>query len=145
MRQATLGLIYLVKYLELAFLFAWTFLIIGSGVYFIGQVMDRQGDGDFTDGQYVIFPIIAMIFASFNLFYNNLMINLRFMVKMSCVTFGLCCFDAFNYIFCYCFLVKPCKDNCFTAWTTFKWLIKAILIGYTIFLISWLVQQKKDS
>lgn len=68
------------------------------------------------------------------------MINLRFLAKMRCVTFGICLFDVFNFIFCYCFLVKPCRDRCFSPWTLVKWVIKAGIIGYTIFLIG----DKKD-
>ena len=68
------------------------------------------------------------------------MINLRFTAKMRCVTFGLCLFDAFNYLFCYCFLVKPCRDRCFTPWTIGKWLIKGGFMGYTIYMI----QDKQD-
>ena len=54
---------------------------------------------------------------------------------MRCVTFGMCLFDAFNFLFCYCFLVKPCRDRCFTPWSLGKWLIKGGVFGYTIYLI----------
>ena len=89
----------------------------------------------------IIFTGITMVLVLWNLFYNNLMINLRFLAKMRCVTFGLCLFDAFNYLFCYCFLVKPCRDKCFTPWTLIKWLIKGGIIGYTIYL----VQDKRNT
>lgn len=86
-----------------------------------------------------ILVIATMVLVSFNLFYNNLMINLRFFAKMKCVTFGLCCFDAFNYLFCFCILKKPCKDKCISPWTIIKWIIKAGVIGTTIYF----VQEKK--
>jgi len=83
----------------------------------------------------LVFAPICIALTIFNLFYNNLMINLRFMAKMRCVTFGLCLFDCINYAFCYCFLQKPCRDKCFTPWTVGKWAIKAAIMGYTVFLV----------
>ena len=59
---------------------------------------------------------------------------------MKCVTFGLCFYDAINFVICHCFLYKPCRDRCFTPWTLAKWAIKGGLIGYTIYLVS----DKKD-
>ena len=81
-----------------------------------------------------------MVLALFNVFYNNLLINLRFYTKMQCVTFGLCIYDCLNYTFCYCILQMPCRDRCFSIWTTIKWCIKAAVMGYTI----WLVQDMKE-
>ena len=81
-----------------------------------------------------------MVLAVYNVFYNNLLINLRFYSKMQCVTFGICIFDCINYAFCYCFLQKPCRDRCFTIWTTIKWSIKAAIMGYTI----WLVRDMRE-
>ena len=82
-----------------------------------------------------------MVLILWNLFYNNLLINLRFAAKKSCVTCGLVLFDALNYLFCYCFLVKPCRDKCFSPWTLAKWLIKAGIMGTAIYY----VRQKKDA
>ena len=70
-----------------------------------------------------------------NLFYNNLLINLRFRCKMSCVTTGLCIYDCLNFMFCHCVLLKPCRDRCFTPWTLGKWVLKVGIFGYTIFLV----------
>lgn len=81
-----------------------------------------------------------MVLILWNLFYNNLLINLRFLAKMRCVTFGMFLFDALNFLFCYCFLVKPCRDRCFTPWTIIKWLIKGGIIGTAIYY----VQQKNE-
>ena len=104
MKDSTLCLLYLVKYLELAFLFAWTGLIAASGVYYIGLITDRDsGSGDSLN---IMATMACIILAVFNLFYNNLFINLRFKSKMKSVTLGLCCFDAINYCICYCFLVN---------------------------------------
>jgi len=138
MRQATLGLYYVVKYAELTFLIIWTSLIFSSSFWF-ADVITGQSVLEDKDTQCIIFTIATLVLIVFNLFYNNLLINLRFYCKMNCVTFGKCIFDVINYLFCYCFLVKPCRDRCFTPWTVVKWLIKAAVIGYTIYL----VQDKK--
>ena len=103
MRQATLGLFYVVKYLELTFLITWTGLLFSSAFYFI-DVITEQGDIDSDDRMCIIFTGICLVLVLWNLFYNNLLINLRFLAKMRCVTFGMCLFDLFNYLFCYCFL-----------------------------------------
>lgn len=138
MKDSTLCLLYLVKYLELAFLFAWTGLIAASGVYYIGLITDRDsGSGDSLN---IMATMACIILAVFNLFYNNLFINLRFKSKMKSVTLGLCCFDAINYCICYCFLVKPCRDRCLTPWSVVKWVIKAVIFGTTVYLI----QEKKS-
>ena len=139
MRQATLGLFYVVKYLELIFLIAWTGLIFRSAFYFIDLISEQEViKGD--DRLCIIFTGICLVLILWNLFYNNLLINLRFLAKMRCVTFGLCIFDAFNYLFCYCFLVKPCRDKWFTYWSLIKWLIKGGILGTTIYL----VQEKRN-
>ena len=135
MRQATLGLFYVVKYLELCFLCVWTGLLFSSAFYFI-DLITEQSDINDKDLQCIIFIGISLVLVLWNLFYNNLLINLRFLAKMRCVTFGMCVFDAFNYLFCYCFLQKPCRDKCFTPWSIIKWLIKGGIIGYTIYLIT---------
>ena len=83
---------------------------------------------------------VTLMIVLFHLFYNNLLINLRLFCKIKCVTIGLCLFDAFNYCFCYCFLVKPCRDKWYSHWTLGKWIIKVGVIGFTIYL----VQKKKD-
>ena len=79
--------------------------------------------------------VLNDIFICFLQYYNNLLINIRFKSKMRSVTLGLCCFDAINFCFCYCFLVKPCRDRCFTPWSIIKWVLKIIIIGTTVHLI----------
>ena len=139
MRQATFCLYYIVKYAELTFLFLWTSLIISSALWFIDTITEQSNVND-KDTQCVIFAAITIVLVFFNLFYNNLLINMRFYTKMKCVTFGKCTFDALNFCFCYCFLVKPCRDRCFTPWTIGKWIIKGGLFAYMIVL----VQQKRQ-
>ena len=139
MRQATLGLFYIFKYADLTFLIVWTCLLFRSAFYFIDKITE-QAVVESNDRMCIIFTAVCMVLVLWNLFYNNILINLRFLAKTRCVTFGLCIFDAFNFLFCYCCLVKPCRDRCFTPWTLIKWLIKGGIFGYTIYII----QQKKD-
>lgn len=129
----------MVKYLELTFLIIWTGLIFNGAFFFIDQLTE-QTQIESNDRMAIIFVGISLVLILWNLFYNNLLINLRFLAKMRCVTLGLCLFDAFNFLFCYCFLVKPCRDRCFTPWTLVKWLIKGGIIGTAIYY----VRQKKE-
>ena len=134
MRQATLGLFYFVKYTELLFLFTWTVLLISSGAWFIEKITEQTDQND-KDIQCIVFTSIAMFLAVWNLFYNNLLINLRFHCKVKNYTCGLFIFNFINYLFCYCFLVKPCRDKCFTPFTLIKWAIKIAILGYAIHLV----------
>ena len=134
MRQATLGLFYFVKFTELLFLFTWTVLMISSGAWFIDKISEQLDQND-KDIQCIVFVSITMFLAIWNLFYNNLLINLRFQCKIKCVTCGLFIFNFINWIFCYCFLVKPCRDQCFKPFTLVKWIVKGGIIGYTIYLV----------
>ena len=71
-----------------------------------------------------------------NLFYNTLLINLRLLAKMRCVTFGLCIFDCANILCCFRCCKKPCQDRCCVSpWPIFKWFISCGVLGYTIMLI----------
>ena len=139
MKPATLGLIYLFKFSELIFLMIWTVLVWQSCISFTQTVWAEQ-EKEMRD--FILMGLLPLccVLSLFNLFYNNLFINLRFKSKMKSVTLGLCCFDAINYCICYCFLVKPCRDRCLTPWSVVKWVIKAVIFGTTVYLI----QEKKS-
>ena len=139
MVQVTLAHFYFAKYTELTFLITWTVLIFCSASYFI-HLITEQAVLESDDIMCIMMTAVCMVLANWNLFYNNLLINLRFLAKMYCVTFGLCIFDLLNFLCCYCCLLKPCRDRFFTLWTLIKWLIKGGIFGYTIYLI----QQKKN-
>ena len=131
MKQATLGLFYLVQYTEMIFLFVWTGLLISSGFWFIQRIRE-QNEIASKDTTALILVAICMVLALFNVLYNKLFTNLRFLAKVNCVTFGLCTFDCFNALICFCILKKPCRDRCFTPWTIGKWVIKAAIFGVAI-------------
>ena len=133
MRSATLGLFYFCKYAELAFLSVWTVLIVMEGVKTL-QMLQRQAMVEQLTTTFVL-VIVCMVFAVYNLAFNNLLINMRFYVKTKCKTYGLCTYDCLNLLFCSCCLHTLCRDRCFTLPTLFKWLVKTCVIGTTIYLI----------
>lgn len=135
MKQATLSLLYLVQWLEMIFLFVWTGLLISSGFWFIQRVRD-QYTIESSDATVIALVSACMVAALFGVLYNKLFTNLRFLCKINCVTFGLCTFNFFNYLICYCILKKPCRDRCFSWWTIGKWVIKTGLFVATILMVN---------
>ena len=81
MRQATLGLFYIIKYMELLFLFVWAGLILSSAIWFIDQIQDQSVIED-KDVQCIVMVIVCLVLVFYNLLYNNLLLNLRFYAKM---------------------------------------------------------------
>ena len=134
MRSLTLGLFYLIKYTEVVCLTILSGLIINSAIWVIDDI--REGNR-VASGQQALLVLTCVVIAiiPFHLFYHNLLINGRFYTKMKCVTFGLCFFDCINWTFCYCCLVKPCRDRCFTTWTIAKWVVLGAIMGTTIFMV----------
>ena len=123
----------------------FTTLIMGSGVYLLRQEFD-QHDFMTDDKQDKQIPIVVgvsltLLLVVMNLFYNTLLINLRLLAKMKCVTFGLCIFDCANILCCFKCCVKPCQDRLFTLFTLFKWVVKAAIIGYTIHAVAQLQEE----
>ena len=134
MRSGTLGLFYFCKIIELIFLTVWTVLLLGSAMWLIRNIAATNEPTD-TEKTLIYLTPVCMLFALMNLFYNNLLINLRFKCKISSLTVGYCIFDVVNFLFCYCILRMPCRDRCFTVPTLIKWGCKAALFGYTIYLV----------
>ena len=99
MRQATLGLFYLIKYAELIFLLVWSGLVLSSTLWFIDQIQEQPEISD-KDVQCIVFTIIVLVLVCFNLLYNNLVINLRFLAKVKCYTTGRCIYDFINILQC---------------------------------------------
>lgn len=132
------------KYAELLFLLILTGLITGSTLSFIDTITS-QAELEDKDIQCIAFAIISFVIAIYNLFFNNLFLNIRFYAKMKSITLGKCIFDAFNTCFCYRFLKKPCRDKCFTPWTIAKWITKLFILGYTISLVQWKVDKWEES
>ena len=80
--------------------------------------------------------IIACTIAVFNLFYNNLLLNLRFRAKITCFTTGYLVYELPNIICCHICLHSICRDR----WgrnivTPLKWIVKTV---YFIILIAFI-------
>ena len=128
------NLIYLRKFLELAFLIGLTGLIVHS-TYKLIDVLRSRDSLDRSETFLFAFSILSATASIYHLFFTPLLLNLRFGCKTRCVTIGLCTYDAVNYLFCHCWLLKPCRDRCFTKWTTAKWACLTILMTCTILLV----------
>ena len=134
-KKATVILFNFVKFAELIWITVLTCLIFAKGINFFIMITE-QSEIKSKDVQCIIGVSISMVLVLYNLFYTNLMINLRFKCKLKCYTIGLCVFDCLNFIFCYRILLKPCRDQCcIKPWTIGKWIIKVGLIGLTSYLI----------
>ena len=138
-KKVTLSLYYFVKYVELAILCIGTGVSISSTMWFVDKITDQTILDD-QDAQAIIFSLVSLLLVIMNTFYNSLLINIRFLVKMKCVTYGICVFDCFNYLCCYPCLKKCCIGRCNHWGIIPKWLFCAGVMGYTIYLI----RQKVD-
>jgi hypothetical protein len=135
MRGKTLCIVYLSKTIELLGITILTVFQIVLGSLLILKL--REND-QFYLPLMIMIPI-SFVLCLFHLFYNNLLINWRFQCKMKHHNLGkYCMFDGLNYLMCYCFLVKPCRDRCFTPWTIVKWILYAGYFGVLAFMVySW--------
>ena len=130
MQAATLYLMYLIKYAELGILASLTALIMASGFWLTDTIRDQNVIDD-LDKRVIICVYICQVLVLFNLFYNTLLLNLRFLAKMKCVTTGICIFDCINYLICFKILRKPCENRLFNFWLLAKWVITGAICGYT--------------
>ena len=110
-KKATVILFNFVKFAELIWIIVLTCLIFAKGINLITMITE-QADIKSKDDQCIKSVSISMMLVLYNLFYTNLLINLRFKCKLRCYTIGLCIFDCLNFIFCYRILLKPCRDQC---------------------------------
>ena len=131
LRPGTLGLFYFCKFAELISLTIWTVLMMNSGITLIANIISVIITKNYWT--LLIATSICLVLSVFNLFYNNLLINLRFKTNLTSRTLGLCMYTFLNYLFCHCFLLNPCRDKCGTGWFYAKWLFKAVVFGFTIY------------
>lgn len=134
MHESTLFLFYFTKFFELIYLIAITVLVFIQGAQAMHDILKfhlLHQDLYAT----VLFYLIAavMLIQVFHLFYTNLLINLRFKIKMNCFTCGKCMYDGCNILFCHCCLHKLCRDKCFTVPTIIKWVILLVVYAATGF------------
>lgn len=71
--------------------------------------------------------IITCVFAGFNLFYNNLAMNLRFKIKTDCYSIGHLVYDLPNALMCNLCCNWLCRDRwCVKPATWLKWGFKSL-------------------
>ena len=133
LRRNTLYFLYFCKFLEL-------FFLMGLSVYIIVVACDIMTWHDFGFGtelmilSTLMIPLIILV--TLHLFYQNLLLNLRFSINLKSRTAGLICYKFVNYLFCHCFLEKCCRDKCKNRSTQVKWLFMIVLLGGTIWIVS---------
>lgn len=109
MREGTLWLFYISKYLELIFLIVLTILLIIEGIDLMKELetINESARSKKRLPVYIMLPI-CMVLAVFNVMYNNLLTNLRFKCKIFNKTCGICVYDAVNCCFGFCCMKKFC-------------------------------------
>lgn len=127
---------YICKYLELIFLIAVSIILIVEGISLMRILAKKTLNDDNADNSLFGLLPVCMVFAAFNVFHNNLCVNLRFKCKTCCKSIGILCFDVFNFLTCFCWIKKVCQDRCFTIPTIIKWCVTIGLFGYTIFAVN---------
>lgn len=132
-RQATLVLYSCFKFIELILQIALTGLMCGSGFWLTDKIREQTIVLD-EDRTLMAMVGISLVLTIYQLFYNTLLINLRFNVKMKCVTAGLCMFDCVNFLFCYCCLKKICKNNNW-IFVLLKWVLQIGVMAFTYTLV----------
>ena len=127
---ATLRVYTFVKFFEVVLLCIGTGVCCSSYQWMISKTREQSyvlAENTVT----LIMAGVCTLIVILNLFYQNILINLRFFVKMKSVTCGLCVFDAVNVCCCY-FCFKHCcrhRYNQKLTWAT--WIFKLILFIFT--------------
>ena len=128
MRQSTFLCLVITKWIELILLITLTiFLIIGC----VQLIQDLSGRAVYL----TVLSIIACVLSVFNIFYNNLLTNIRFSCKMKSKCLGRLCWDWVNPIICNCFLRPVCLDQFCTKGTAVKWTFKTVYLAILVGLI----------
>ena len=133
LKRSTLNFFYFCKFVELFFLTSLTVYIFMTGITVINFSPFGFGT-EFHILSTIMVPILILV--AMNLFYQNLLLNLRFNINLKSRTAGLICYDYVNYVFCHCWLESPCNDKCGTNRMLRKWLFKLVAFGGTIWLVT---------
>ena len=127
-QQSTYNLYVLTKFMELIWLCIGTGVVISSTIWYIQRLEDDKYStlgkdyvlSEKDKNKSIYLAIAAAALVTINLLYNQLLINLRFRCKMSCVTFGLCFYDCINCLQCFYFLKPCCIDRFSNKYGCFK-------------------------
>lgn len=132
MRPGTLFCLVLVKWFELLFL---TLLTVFMMVACASLIQKLEGQAPHI----MVLSVITCVLAGFNLFYNNLAMNLRFKVKSDCYSIGHLVYDIPNMLMCNACCNLVCRDKfvC-NPGTYIKWAFKTVwLIAVIATIKSW--------
>ena len=98
------------RFIELTMTLIGTGVCYGSALWVVDKIRSSPYEGE-HDGPLVIGIFLSLITVTIYTFYNTLLFNLRFFLKMQCVTVGLCAYDAFNYLCCFCVCKHCCREG----------------------------------
>ena len=98
------------RFFELTMLIIGTSVCYGSGMWVIDKLRE-QIVMEPADSALMTSVIVSLITVTIFTFYNILLFNIRFWMKVQCTTAGMCIYDAFNYIFCFCCFQKFCLEG----------------------------------
>ena len=132
LKRDTLNFFYFCKFMELFFLAGLSIYLIAAAikVYPYSEV-GFQSEQEMTTTAMI--PLVILV--TLNLFYQNLLLNLRFSINLKSRTCGLICYKYVNYLFCHCCLEKCCRDKCGKKKTNIKWFFFNILLVGTIWCV----------
>ena len=129
-KVATARLHVCLRVLELIINMVGLGVLVGSALWLV----DRINNGLWlnNDENLVYLVVASVLLAIIYNFYIQLLVNLRFVVKMKCVTCGLCVYDGLNFLCC-----EPCcKRVCLNGRkaSCFKWLV-ALILSVVLFVL----------
>ena len=131
-------LCYIIKTLELVYLTTVCILMWVSGMPLLSKF-------DFPNRVEGYFIILCCCISTFTVLYNNLLTNIRFKCKMSCVTLGKVTFDLVNYAILYCWLKNVCRDRFFKISSVIRWLCYTGIFAYTIYAVRSVKMNLRDT
>ena len=113
-------------------------VLFGSALWLFDLMEEREKYAmavpDDDDDSVIALIIISLLLVTVYNFYNQLLVNIRFCVKMKCVTCGLCIFDGLNYLFCWPCFGKACLLNN-SKGSIIKWLMILVVAVVTEFYV----------
>jgi hypothetical protein len=138
MKECTLGLLYVCKYGEIVFLFGWTVFSFINGLAFM-----NKADGD--DNLHLrIMTGIALGLMVIHILYMNMLVNLRFWLRLTCVSLCKPIWDCSYYACCLKCMKPVCTDKCCSVGTALKWIVYSSYFGVMFLLVeSWNAEQRE--
>jgi hypothetical protein len=131
MKECTLGLLYVCKYGELVFLFGWVIYSIINGIEFM-----NKADGD--ENLYLrIMTGVALGLMVIHIIYMNLILNLHFWLRLTCVSLCKPIYTCTYYTCCLKCMRPVCTDKCCSIGTLIKWIVYGGYFGILFLFVEW--------